>query len=87
MGIECPIEKDDLYIDKLFVYADRHSDLKSFLDFIDEDMEALDRGGNAIRGVQRGIPRQRHASYAGQAWYEERTGVCVRRQQQRSGNV
>lgn len=57
MGIECPIERDDFIYDKLFVYADRHSDLKSFLDFIDEDMEALDRGGNAYEVVQKGYSK------------------------------
>lgn len=57
MGIECPIEKDDFIYDKLFIYADAQSDLKSFLDFIDEDMEALDRGGNAYEVVQKGYSK------------------------------
>ena len=68
MGIECPIEKDDFIYDKLFVYADRQSDLKSFLEFIDEDMEALDRGGNAYEVVQKGYSKGTACGvYAGQA--------------------
>ena len=57
MGIECPIEKDDFIYDKLFIYADKQSDLNSFLEFIDEDMEALDRGGNAYEVVQKGYSK------------------------------
>ena len=58
MGIECPIERDVFIYDKLFVYADGQSDLKSFLDFIEgQDMEALDRGGNAYEVVQKGYSK------------------------------
>lgn len=58
MGIECPIERDGFIYDKLFVYADEQSDLKSFLDFIEsQDMEALDRGDNAYEVVQNGYSK------------------------------
>ncbi len=57
MGIECSIENGDFIYDKLFVYADEKSDLKGFLTFIDEDMEALDRGGNAYEVIQKGYSK------------------------------
>ena len=57
MGIECSIERNEFIYDKLFVYADEKSDLKKFLDFIDTDMEALDRGGNAYEVVQKGYSK------------------------------
>ena len=53
MGIECPLESGRFVYDKLFVYADEKSDLDSFLAFIDEDMEALDRGDNAYEVIQK----------------------------------
>ncbi len=57
MGIECPIERNEFIYDKLFVYADEKSDLKKFLDFIDEDMEAMDRGENAYEVIQKGYSK------------------------------
>ena len=81
MGIECPIDRMDLYMIKLFIYADGQSDLQSFLTFIAQDMEALDRGGNAYEVVQKGYSRQRRVSLGGQAWDDKRTGICVWRQQ------
>ena len=57
MGIECSIERDEFIYDKLFIYADEKSDLETFLDFIDEDMEAMDRGGNAYEVVQKGFSK------------------------------
>ena len=53
MGLECPLESGRFVYDKLFVYADEKSDLDSFLAFIDEDMEALDRGDNAYEVIQK----------------------------------
>ena len=57
MWIECPIERNEFIYDKLFVYADEKSDLKKFLDFIDEDMEAMDRGENAYEVIQKGYSK------------------------------
>ena len=57
MGIECPIDRDGFVYDKLFIYADGQSDLQSFLTFIAQDMEALDRGGNAYEVVQKGYSK------------------------------
>ncbi len=53
MGVECPLERADFTYDKLFIYADEQSDLKGFLDFIKDDMEALIRGDNAYEVVQK----------------------------------
>ena len=53
MGIECPLESGRFIYDKLFVYADEKSDLDSFLAFINEDMEVLDRGENAYEVIQK----------------------------------
>ena len=57
MGIECSMERGDFIYDKLFIYADGKSDLGSFLAFIDEDMEAMDRGGNAYEVIQKGYSK------------------------------
>lgn len=57
MGIECSLERGRFIYDKLFVYADENSDLDSFLAFIDEDMEAMDRGGNAYEVIQKGYSK------------------------------
>ena len=54
MGIECFIENGDFVYDKLFVYADEQSDKERFFAFIADDMEALDRGGNAYEVIQKG---------------------------------
>lgn len=53
MGVEKWLEQADFIYDKLFIYADEKSDLNSFLDFISEDMEAMDRGDNAYEVVQK----------------------------------
>ena len=53
MGIECSIESGNFIYDKLFIYADDKSDLEGFLAFISEDMEAMDRGGNAYEVIQK----------------------------------
>ena len=57
MGIECSMERGGFIYDKLFIYADEMSDLASFLEFIDEDMEAMDRGGNAYEVIQKGYSK------------------------------
>lgn len=57
MGIECSLESGRFVYDKLFVYADEKSDLNTFLAFIDDDMEALDRGENAYEVIQKGFSK------------------------------
>lgn len=57
MGIERSMEDGRFIYDKLFVYADEKSDLASFLAFIEEDMEAVDRGGNAYEVIQKGYSK------------------------------
>ena len=54
LGLECYLEKDDFIYDKVFIYADEKSNLQEFFTFIEEDMEAIDRGGNTYEIVQKG---------------------------------
>ena len=51
------LEKGGYTYDKLFVYSDTSSDLKTFLDFIEEDMEAIDRGGDTYEVIQKGYSK------------------------------
>ena len=57
MGIEETLESDRFTYDKLFVYSDEKSDLDRFLKFIEEDMEAIDRGSNAYEVIQKGYSK------------------------------
>ena len=57
MGIERFMEQGGFIYDKLFIYADEKSSLESFLAFIAEDMEAMDRGGNAYEVIQKGYSK------------------------------
>lgn len=57
MGIERPLERADFIYDKLFVYADAHSDLGRFLDHVSADMDAMHRGGNAYEVAQKGYTK------------------------------
>ena len=51
------LERGGFTYDKLFVYSDRESDLKTFLDYIEEDMEAIDRGGSTYEVIQKGFSK------------------------------
>ncbi|HJD47796.1 MAG TPA: Cof-type HAD-IIB family hydrolase [Candidatus Mediterraneibacter norfolkensis] len=57
MGIEQPLESGGFIYDKLFIYADEKSDLERFLKYIEEDMEAIDRGGNTYEVIQKGYSK------------------------------
>ena len=46
MGMEQSIEKGDFIYDKIFLYEDERSDLKSFLEYTKGELEALDRGSH-----------------------------------------
>ena len=63
MGIELPLESGKFIYDKLFIYADRDSDLDGFLDFIAEDMEAIDRGSNTYEVIQKGYSKATACSF------------------------
>lgn len=53
LGVECTLESGAFIYDKMFIYVDEQSDLQRFLDYIDEDMEAMDRGGGTYEVVQK----------------------------------
>lgn len=57
MGIEQPLESGSFTYDKLFIYADGESDLERFLKYIEDDMEAIDRGGNTYEVIQKGYSK------------------------------
>ena len=57
MGIEETLESDRFTYDKLFVYSDEKSDLDRFLKFIEDDLEAIDRGSNAYEVIQKGYSK------------------------------
>ena len=57
MGIEQPLERGNFTYDKLFVYSDERSDMDAFLEFIKEDMEAIDRGENTYEVIQKGYSK------------------------------
>lgn len=53
MGMSCTLESGDFVYDKLFAYTDEQSSMKRFMNFIREDMEAMDRGGGAWEVIQK----------------------------------
>ena len=57
MGIEHTLESGSFVYDKLFVFADGQSHMQRFLDFLGEDMEAMDRGGGAWEIIQKGYSK------------------------------
>ena len=57
IGIEQSLENGDFVYDKLFIYTDDKSDFESFREFIKDDMEALDRGGNTYEVIQKGYSK------------------------------
>ena len=57
MGIEHTLESGGFVYDKLFVFADEQSRMQRFLDFVDEDMEAMDRGDGAWEIIQKGYSK------------------------------
>ena len=57
IGIGCTFEKGDFVYDKLFVYSDERSDLRSFFSFIEQDMEAINRGSGTYEIIQKGYSK------------------------------
>lgn len=53
IGVEQPLERENFTYDKMFIYENEKSDLKSFLAFIEEDMNAIDRGDGAYEVIQK----------------------------------
>lgn len=53
MGVECALENGGFIYDKMFIYADGQSDLQRFLEFIEGDMYAMDRGDGTYEVVQK----------------------------------
>ena len=54
---EHTLESGGFVYDKLFVFADGQSRMQRFLDFLGEDMEAMDRGGGAWEIIQKGYSK------------------------------
>lgn len=57
LGIEEYIESGKFIYDKLFVYADGLSDTKAFFDYVQKDIEAIDRGDDTYECIQRGYSK------------------------------
>ncbi|MGC4019688.1 MAG: HAD family hydrolase [Muricomes sp.] len=57
LGRELYIETGKFVYDKLFVYVDEQSDKETFFQFIEKDIEPIDRGGNTYECVQRGYSK------------------------------
>mgnify|MGYP000467718389 FL=1 len=57
MGMEQSIEKGDFIYDKIFLYEDERSDLKSFLEYTKGELEALDRGSHTYEVIQKGYTK------------------------------
>lgn len=57
MGVNCTLESGDFVYDKLFAYVDEESRLQQFLEFISDDMEALNRGTGAWEIIQKGYSK------------------------------
>lgn len=57
MAMSQTLEQGGFDYDKLFVYSDSQSDLKSFFDFIKKDMDAIDRGENTYEVIQKGYSK------------------------------
>lgn len=57
LGIEDYIETGKFIYDKLFVYADEKSDREAFFQFIEKDMEPIDRGEGTYECIQRGYSK------------------------------
>lgn len=57
MGMEAYIESGDFIYDKLFVYADENSDRDGFFQYIKEEMDVVDRGGNTYEVIQKGYTK------------------------------
>ena len=57
MGMEQSIEKGDFIYDKIFLYEDERSDLKSFLEYTTGELEALDRGSHTYEVIQKGYTK------------------------------
>lgn len=53
LGIERYIDDGNIEYDKLFVYADEQSDRDKFFEFLEPDMEVIDRGDNAYEIAQK----------------------------------
>ena len=54
---EFGIEKGDFIYDKIFLYEDERSDLKSFLEYTKGELEALDRGSHTYEVIQKGYTK------------------------------
>ena len=55
--MEQSIEKGDFIYDKIFLYEDERSDLKSFLEYTKGELEALDRGSHTCEVIQKGYTK------------------------------
>ena len=55
--MEQSIEKGDFIYDKIFLYEDERSDLKSFLEYTKGELEALDRGSHTYEVIQKGYTK------------------------------
>lgn len=57
MGMECPIERDAFIFDKMFIYTDDQSDLARFIQYLGDDMDAMNRGDGTYEVIQKGYSK------------------------------
>lgn len=77
LGLENYLENGRFIYDKLFVYADKQSDRKTFFDFISEDMEILTRGGDTYECIQKGYSKATACDFIAQKFNLDREQVYV----------
>ena len=63
MGGDRPLEQGGFSAAKFFVYSDSGSDVGRFLDFVAEDMDAIDRGDGTYEIVQKGYSKGTACGY------------------------
>lgn len=57
LGVESYIEKGTFIYDKLFLYEDEQSDMESFVEYVKEDMDIIDRGDHTYECIQKGYSK------------------------------
>lgn len=63
MGLRASLESCDIVYDKFFLYKDEKSDMESFEKYIENELEAIDRGNNTYEVIQKGYTKGTACEY------------------------
>lgn len=63
MGLSAYLESSEIVYDKFFLYKDENSDMEAFEKYVEDELEAIDRGNNTYEVIQKGYTKGTACEY------------------------